>query len=634
MLFRSTTISTGLGLIKNITIGAAQYYFPNNATANANTSLKNTFNFDYFPAYPISSVLLLNGGGGLSQIPDVVAHARVPDTSSDSANNYAYIKNIGILAPIQIANGGSGYQINDTIVITGGSGYGAYANVTNVSVSGAITEIKYVIGAKSYPLGGMGYRLNGLPTLSVSSSNPSAANAELFVPGILGDGATFSCAVDKVGAVGAITINDPGQDYSYTPYVSLKVQDIVVSNVSLYNPPKKGDVIYQGTSIENYSYTATVNSVSLLQGNADPTLSLYNLRVFNYDSTTTNGKPLAVNGIIHNANNDAINMVMSNTAFSSNYDETGVRTYGDGKAKASASFLNGLVISDGVYLNEQGQPSSYSVLQSEDFNSFTYQITVEKEIEKYRDILLNLLHPTGMKVIGRYALKSNTNILDMRMLESLYSGKSLDAYTGYTASEATMVADFVNMSNNIITFSNLAGANVENFIFAGNSAISITTPHGPNVRSDVISVNGSANSITITDNVWLTFANVAIVNAETGSNVINITSVTDSYDLINGGDYSNTAYPMMDIVYAGDTIKVANNTNKTVNYVDYVNGIIYLTSNLSDNVNSFLSVNRTLTGVDGQVIIYGPLGLSYTPELTTEDGITLITEDGKIIILG
>ncbi|WP_339941548.1 hypothetical protein, partial [Undibacterium luofuense] len=62
--------------------------------------------------------------------------------------------------------------------------------------------------------------------------------------------------------------------------------------------------------------------------------------------------------------------------------------------------MNGLVIGQGQYLNSQGQPSSFNVLQSQTYNNFTYQITVEKEIAKYRDILLGLLHPTGTNVIG------------------------------------------------------------------------------------------------------------------------------------------------------------------------------------------------------------------------------------------
>lgn len=630
----NTSKNNGSGLIKYAKIGDANYYLPTNPSANVNTPLSQALTFKSFNAYPISSVTLLNSGGGLKSIPNIEAVSRYPDNSSDSANNFAFIKNLGILAPIQIANGGEGYQINDTIIFTNGSGYGAYANVTNVSTSGAITEIKYVSGPKQYSLGGMGYRSSALPTISVASANVLAHSASLSVPGILGDGATFESTIDKIGSIGAINVIDPGQDYTSQPLVSLKVQDIVVSNVSILHLPQKGDIIYQGSDVSVASYSATVNSISILQSNGDHTQSLYNLRVFNYNSKNKSQKPVFTDGNIFVANNNVISMVMANTAYNKNYDATGVITYGDGKAKASASFLNGLVISEGTYLNEQGQPSSYNVLQSDVYNNFTYQITVEKEIAKYREMLLNLLHPTGMKIIGRYALKSNTNNLHTGVYESLYSGIPLDAYTGYTSSGVTMSADFNNMSNNIIKFTNLAGANIANFIFAGTSTIEINPTIGMNVRSEIVSVDGAANTAVIKNNVWLTFANVALISAYANSNVINITSVTDSYDLVNNGEYSNTMYPIKDIVFSGDIIKIANNTNQTVNSVDYINGKIYLTSNLSSNSNSYLSVNRTLTASDGKVIIFGPIGVEYTPELTTENGLSITTEDGKIIILG
>ena len=628
----NTTKSTGTGLIRNVTIGAPQYYLPNNPNANANTSLKNSLTFNSFYAYPISSVLLLNGGGGFKQVPQVSAISRIPDNSSDTANSYAYIKNLGILAPIKISNGGTGYIANDRIVFSGGSGYGAFANVINVSATGAITEVRYVTGPDSYPLGGMGYRSSGLPALTVNSSNVQASNASLFVPGILGEGATFDVSIDKVGAISKINVLNPGEDYTSSPLVSLKVQDIVVSNVSFL--PSKGDMVYQGSNVNVATYMATVNSISLLQGYADPLESIYNLRVFNYSSRFEDQKPLVANGIIHVANNYFINMVMANTQFSPEYDTNGVRTYGDAKANASASFLNGLVISEGQYISERGQPSSYSVLQSEVFNDFTYQITVEKEIERYRSILLNLLHPTGMKVIGRYSLRSNTQQYSTHVVESLYTGLPLDHYTGYPASGIEMVANFDNMSNNIIKFNNLAGSNIANFIFENTSLIQITTGRGPNVKSEVISVNGYANTVTIKDNVWLTYANVAVISANANTNFINITSVTNSYNIINGGIYSNTQYPMMDIIASGDTVSIANNTNKTVSYVDYVGGKIYLTSNTTSNAISYLSVSRTLTANDASVIIYGPVGIEYVPELTTEDGLSLTTEDGKILILG
>jgi hypothetical protein len=328
-----------------------------------------------------------------------------------------------------------------------------------------------------------------------------------------------------------------------------------------------------------------------------------------------------------------INFVMANTSYSGKYNTSGYKNYGDGNAKGTASFLNGLVISQGQYLNTQGQPSSFDVLQSKIYNNYTYQITVEKEIAKYRDVLLNLLHPTGTNLLGRYALKANADYY-FHGQEGLSQGKTLADYTGYPGSSVTMVTDFTNKSNNILQFNDLAGANIEEFIFA-NSRIEVAPVNGPNIISEIVSVDSVSNIVTLTSNTWLTFGNVAYAGGIANSNAINILSLTGAYDIVNYGNYSNTAYPLKDIVYAGDTILVENNYPKTVSHVDYTtgNGIIYLTSNLDYPFLSLLSVNRTLAA-QTSVRIYGPVGLQYIPQLATESGDILTTEAGEIILLG
>jgi hypothetical protein len=129
-----------------------------------------------------------------------------------------------------------------------------------------------------------------------------------------------------------------------------------------------------------------------------------------------------------------------------------------------------------------------------------------------------------------------------------------------------------------------------------------------------------------------------VVTGESGSNVLNITSLTGLYDLMNNGNYSDKNYPIKDIVYSGDVVLVDNNTSKVVNTVDYVNQKIYLTSNLSADTNSYIDVKRTFIAnsslSSNQIKIYGPVGTAYIPQLTTEDGDTIITEDEKIILLG
>ena len=206
------------------------------------------------------------------------------------------------------------------------------------------------------------------------------------------------------------------------------------------------------------------------------------------------------------------------------------------------------------------------------------------------------------------------------------------------ASGITMSANFSSLSSNTLYFTNLLGADVASFIFSNqvgyaNSIIQIETPNGPNVRSEVWSVfdvppvdllvatgsedlaaeSGSEDMlaettyVTLKESYWLTFPNVATVTANSGSNTINITSLTGSYNIINDGMYSNTMYPLMDIVFAGDLVQV-NNTVYTVSSVNYTGGTITVANNFTSNASGYLSVNRTLNATDGQNVIYGPLG--------------------------
>ena len=595
--------SDSIGLKKDIILGNTNYYFSNVVTSNISTKLSDAFTFSSFPTFPLSSVLVINGGGGIVKIPTASAISKYPtDTSND-----AVISSMGILGPIQILNGGHGYQANDKIVFTGGSGLGAYANVMSVNATGSITKVDYVQGPfKGYPYGGMGYKGTDLPSVSVSSANTQAANAQLFVPGILGEGATFSVVVDRAGSVTTIKLIDGGQDYVTTPNVSLKVQDIVVSNVSIFNLPQKGDVVYQGANINVSTYSATVNSVSELTFDDDPTKSFWNLRVFNYNSTPNTNLILNIDRNIH--------MPMANTQFDSNYDETGVRNYGDGSAKATAKFLNGLVVSQGQYLNTQGQPSSFDVLQSSKYNNYTYQVTVQESIAKYRNILLNLLHPTGMRLIGRYAMKSE-HTTNYHVRDKLNRGYPLYHFTG-EGSYVTMTSDYTNKSNNIATFYNLNGANLQSIISVGNTSIDITTTEGLGVYGKVISV--ANNQVKFESNTWLTYSNVAVATGNSGQNTINIVSLTGAYDIINNGNYSNTDFtfgPLMDIVYIGDSVLIGNNTSKVVKSIDYANGIITLTTNLSANANSYLSVKRNFiansTIVSDQIRLFNPVDSFY-----------------------
>jgi hypothetical protein len=136
------------------------------------------------------------------------------------------------------------------------------------------------------------------------------------------------------------------------------------------------------------------------------------------------------------------------------------------------------------------------------------------------------------------------------------------------------------------------------------------------------------------DTPWLSFANVAYVTANAGNNRINISSLTNSYNIVNNGTYRYPTQPLRDIVFTGDTVVISNNSVRTVSNVDYQNNVVYLTSNLSAYANSgsLMTVNRTF--VTSNVYIYGAVGVQYFPVITTENGNIIITENGLEILLG
>lgn len=613
-----------------VKLNANNYNFVANGVANLNCSLANAFNFLSFTTYPISAVYMTNEGTGLSGAPTIDAASLFP---TDNVSIIGNIRNLGILAPIQITNAGHGYTTNDTIVLTGGSGTGAHANIVSVNANGSIIAVDYTYENPSasfqfYPLGGTNYQATSVPTVSIISSNVAAANAVLTIPGILGEGATFGTTYDRVGAISSILVTDPGADYVEVPSVTLKVQDLCVNNVFISDLPQKGDIIFQGETEESATYFATVDSISSLYPFANTASSMYRLRVLDYNTVPDYNQKLTVKD--KNIWIDLTNRYSTYNT-STRFDSTGVITYGDGTAKANAIFVNGLVSGTGQYIGTRGQLSSFDVLQSQEYNNYTYEITLEKEISNYRDILLNLLHPTGTKVLGRFVMPSSGE--DNFTVDSVTNqGHTLGFYTGDPGSYVTMEANFDNTSNNIVTFHSLVGANLANII-SSNSRLVMTDDNGFIVTSDVISITADgANTVTLTGNTWLAYTNVAYVTASAGDNVINITSLTDTYDIINNGNYTDPNNPLGDILHIGDTVLIANNTGKTVTDINYTEGIVYVNSNFSNAATSLMSVNRVFSTTN--VLIFGPLGTQYYPEITDEFGNTITTEDDQLILLG
>jgi hypothetical protein len=618
-------------------------FFPANTVANADCSLANAFTFVGLSTFPISSVIVNNGGGGYITVPSIQAESiyDTTDANTGSLKIVGKLGSLGILGPIEVVTPGLGYANGEYVIFSNSSGgYGANA-ILHVNSSGSIINAVYQFSNNEnevtvVPPGGLGYKQNRLPTLTIDTSGGSGG--VLRVNQVLGSGASLEAIPDErgIGAITSFLITNFGEDYIAAPRVSLKVRDLIVANLSFSNLPQRGEIIYQGTSVDSSVFKANVDSVVLITPNVDPLQSKYRVRVYNYTSNTKTDLQLKITDRQIGSN---LIMDLDNTYetfdTSGNYlYREGIRTYGNGAAEATARFLNGLIIGQGQYLNDDGFPSSYQVLQNQDFNNFTYQLKVQKSFSAYKEILYKLLHPSGTKVIPVNAIKSEAKIT---VRDNNYKSNSLPLayYTGTAGSNATVFGSFAVPSNNIIKFDALVGANIAEFINV-NTIISVTSAYGPNLYSTVTSVDYSSETVTVSDNIFLRFANVAIANVLTSSNQINISTITNQYDLINNGEYSDYSNKLLDIAFIGDAIRLVSESDDytgTVQYVSYSNNVLFVTPAPSFTANGAnLSIGRNL--VSTSVEIYNTVGLPGTPYLTTQDGNVLLTQDGRIITLG
>lgn len=200
--FNSDIVAT----YQNVSIDAIQYGFPANTNANLTSTISTALSFDSINVGGIESVQLVTSilSSGLGAVIDV---------ESPAIGNYGTrLKDLGIIAKINIVFGGNGYALGDVIKFNTVSftGFGANAVVSKVSTGGAITGVNILNG-------GLLYRNDKLPTLTVETAN--GEDAILVVDTIFGDGEQISPAANTglPGEIRQVRILDSGQGYVNTP---------------------------------------------------------------------------------------------------------------------------------------------------------------------------------------------------------------------------------------------------------------------------------------------------------------------------------------------------------------------------------------------------------------------------------
>ena len=442
--------------------------------------------------------------------------------------NRRNLTQLGSLGRIQVVNGGSNYNVGDYLIFSStGRGYGANAQVTQVHAGNNGIKAAEFNESSAYVRGGEGYTLKDLPTITINSNTGS--NAQLVIPEILGDGEKVEISTSRIGAISKIKVISYGYDYTSAPIISLRNADLYLSNVTeglLFTSNSK---VYQGTSNTNTTFEAYFDKY--VTGNT-------HVRIFNYIGTFDDTKQLK-------SFDDTISADILDYVF-----------FGNGKAKATAKFENGLIRYPGIYLNEDGQPSSEKRFQDANkYHNFSYVINTENDYKKFSKTLSDVLHPTGTKSFVTRIKKFDTDATDLRIT-----------------------------SNNYIT---TPLSNTFN-VFVGTGIAMVT--------GDVANVN-LASSIAVGDTI--VFRNLLKTLNGTVSYVSGSNTITG-----NGTNFIND-------IYDGQVIKLVSGNSETVAYVTNANSIITqntLTSTVTDGtISLYYDEVDTVTFVNSNTIFVSTL---------------------------
>lgn len=376
--------------------------------------------------------------------------------TSLNAANFRYfldfrgdVRSTGRLGAIEILNGGTGYSSGDKIEFIG-TGYGAAASLT--ITSGVVTGVTLTNRGEGYV---------DRPTCRVvnSTGGTSTGSGAVFVAYTLSDGEQIDATTSGIGEIQSFNLIDRGYDYVETPVVSLKVADILTNDLPDDALVVSGDLVWQGGATnEDATFTAIVDDIY----RPDNTLTI--IRIFDYNGTFNATSPLKINTATQNVSTTPLTATGTysfrdiDLATSRNYPQF----YGNGLAKANATFASGLIKYEGYYLNTDGHVSADKKLQNKNYyHNFSYEIQSEKPLDDYKKTIYDVAHPAGMQLLSKFNLKDEISLSANTASNIDYSpsvttqGYALASRIYFTSDPPTInkdyfVADVLNASKNIV----------------------------------------------------------------------------------------------------------------------------------------------------------------------------------------
>lgn len=243
---------TGIGPINSFTILFSNTSLPNTINLQADgakiETLANTF-VDIKSFGALGRIRINNGGVGYRVGDEIVFGANPTSTYGiGAAAAVTNVSSTGAITKIEFQPtriSGSANTTNGSHVVTGTStnftgeltvgdriminSEPRYVNAIssstsfNVNVAFTRTSTERKVGVYNrYLIGGQGYTQNNFPTITVSSSNTSAVNANVSIVALMGDGEQLSVSANTIaGEIQSIKVTNAGAGYQFVPTIDL-----------------------------------------------------------------------------------------------------------------------------------------------------------------------------------------------------------------------------------------------------------------------------------------------------------------------------------------------------------------------------------------------------------------------------
>ena len=140
----------------------------------------------------------------------------------------------------------------------------------------------------------------------------------------------------------------------------------------------------------------------------------------------------------------------------------------------------------------------------------------------------------------------------------------------------------------------------------------------------------TSNSITLFDNWVTSVPNVAIATANANSTIININSITNTWNVATG----NTVSYFSDFMHVYDSVSFDGVNYKQIVHVDQhgLGTTITVNSAYSSAQTGYLSFTQNTN--TSNVWVSGIVQVVEVVDLLAENGSIIITEDGRTLLLG